>query len=346
MLYGIPFEYKGVCDVQQNFDTYFKLLLNKVMSLFKFKNLPPTIDEKFLKTQLILNGKVCITQFNGTDLYALNGNVGGEPNVYYEPQFFIIANPILGSKQVRIRQKDGSDKIDGLEGILVGLTSVDQESDCSMGGGLFGLIYQTAGLLADNISSLNVAQINGRATVAYSADSLAMANSAEEVLKDIYAGKPYRVLSQNILENITTTPLGSSGNNNTLMTLIETHQYILAQFYNEIGIAGNWNMKRERINTAETELMSGSLDISVFDMIKSLKDGFEKVNELFGTSIEVELNEEVRTEAPETSEEVDSIGIETGQDNYLPEEKEEPKTEGETEVVEEVEVKSKESEEE
>lgn len=345
MLYGIPFEYKGVCDVQQNYNTYFKLLLNKCMSLFKFSGLPSTIDEKFLKTQLILNGKVCITQFNGTDLYALNGNVGGEPNVYYEPQFFIIANPILGSKQVRIRQKDGSDKIDGLDGVLVGLTSVDQESNCSAGGGLYGLIHQTAGLLADNISSLNVAQINGRATVAFSADSLAMANSAEEVLKDIYAGKPYRVLSQNILENINATPLGASGNNNTLMTLIETHQYILAQFYNEIGIAGNWNMKRERINTAETELMSGSLDISVWDMIKSLKDGFQRVNELFGTSIEVELNEEVRTEEPETSEEVDQI--DTANDNILTET---PKVteEKEEEVIEEVKEKKevKESEEE
>ena len=35
MLYGVPLEYKGVCDVESNFRTYFKLLTNKAMSLFK-----------------------------------------------------------------------------------------------------------------------------------------------------------------------------------------------------------------------------------------------------------------------------------------------------------------------
>ena len=245
-------------------------------------------------TQLILNGKVCWFNHQGR-LYALNGAPGGEPNVYYEPQTFIVANPIIGSKTLTIRNKNGSDSIDGLDGVLMALTDIDYELTPAAHGGLYGLIYQTAGLLADNISSLNVAQINGRAAVAFTADTEALAESAEEVLKDIYSGKPYRVLSEDILNKITATPLGNSGQNNTIMTLIEAHQYILASFYNEIGIAGQWNMKRERVNTAETELMTGSLDVSVYNMIKNLKDAVEKINELFGTDIKVELNEDVVT---------------------------------------------------
>lgn len=294
MLYGIPVNYNGVCDVEQNFHTYFKLLTNKCLSLFKWENLPETVDERFLMTQLILNGKVCWFNHEGR-IYALNGAPGGEPNVYYEPQTFIVANPIIGSKTLTIRNKDGSESIDGLDGVLMALTDIDYELTPAAHGGLYGLIYQTAGLLADNISSLNVAQINGRASVAFTADTEALAESAEEVLKDIYSGKPYRVLSEDILNKITATPLSSSGQNNTIMTLIEAHQYILASFYNEIGIAGQWNMKRERVNTAETELMTGSLDVSVYNMIKNLKDAVEKINELFGTDIKVELNEEVIT---------------------------------------------------
>ena len=294
MLYGIPVNYNGVCDVEQNFHTYFKLLTNKCLSLFKWENLPETVDERFLMTQLILNGKVCWFNHQGR-LYALNGAPGGEPNVYYEPQTFIVANPIIGSKTLTIRNKNGSDSIDGLDGVLMALTDIDYELTPAAHGGLYGLIYQTAGLLADNISSLNVAQINGRAAVAFTADTEALAESAEEVLKDIYSGKPYRVLSEDILNKITATPLSSSGQNNTIMTLIEAHQYILASFYNEIGIAGQWNMKRERVNTAETELMTGSLDVSVYNMIKNLKDAVEKINELFGTDIKVELNEDVVT---------------------------------------------------
>lgn len=301
MLYGIPISYNGVCDVEQNFHTYFKLLTNKCLSLFKWENLPETIDERFLMTQLILNGKVCWFNHQGR-LYALNGAPGGEPNVYYEPQTFIVANPIIGSKTLTIRNRDGNESIDGLDGVLMALTDIDYELTPAAHGGLYGLIYQTAGLLADNISSLNVAQINGRAAVAFTADTEALAESAEEVLKDIYSGKPYRVLSEDILNKITATPLGNSGQNNTIMTLIEAHQYILASFYNEIGIAGNWNMKRERVNTAETELMTGSLDVSVYNMIKNLKDAVEKINDLFGTDIKVELNKDVVTDLNQTEE--------------------------------------------
>lgn len=298
MLYGIPMKYEGVCDVEFNFRTYFKLLTNKCMSLFKWEGLPETIDERFLMEQLILRGKVCFTEINGK-LYALNGNVGGEPDCYYQPTQFIIANPILGSKTVKIRQEDGSKSLEGLTGILVALTDIDQLIQPQFNGGLYNLIYQTAGLLADNTSSINCAQINGRATVGYVADSEALANSAEEVLLDVYSGKPYRVMSQSIMDKIQAMPLATSGNNSTLMTLIEAHQYILAQFYNEIGIGGNWNMKRERINTAETELMKGSLDLSIWQMEKSLKEGIELVNQLFGTSITVDINEDVIKEESE-----------------------------------------------
>lgn len=291
-------KYEGVCDVEFNFRTYFKLLTNKCMSLFKWEGLPETIDERFLMEQLVLRGKVCFTEINGK-LYALNGNVGGEPDCYYQPTQFIIANPILGSKTVKIRQEDGSKSLEGLTGILVALTDIDQLIQPQFNGGLYNLIYQTAGLLADNTSSINCAQINGRATVGYVADSEALANSAEEVLLDVYSGKPYRVMSQDIMDKIQAMPLAASGNNSTLMTLIEAHQYILAQFYNEIGIGGNWNMKRERINTAETELMKGSLDLSIWQMEKSLKEGIELVNQLFGTSITVDINEDVIKEESE-----------------------------------------------
>lgn len=286
------YNYLGVCDVEDNFRFYFKQLTNIAASLFKWENLPSTVDERFLMENLILCGKVCWTQFN-SNIYALNGNIGGEPNVYYEPQFFIIANPILGSKEVRIRNRDGSDSIDGLEGILMGLTDVDHFTDIGKNGGLHGLIYQTAGLLADNTSSINCAQINGRATVAFTADSEALATTAEEVLKDIYAGKPYRVLSQDILEKIQVNPLVQSGTNQTITTLIEARRSIYQDFYNQLGIGYQGNSKRERVNTAEVGLMRGCLDISLSNMIKNLKADLEKVNELFGTDIRVEVNEDV-----------------------------------------------------
>lgn len=304
--------YNGVCNVDQNFKVYFDLLVNKCARMFEWDGLPATIDQRFLETTLLLNGKAAFTKLNN-NFYVLTGNWGGEPNVYYQPTLWTVANPILGSHTLLIRQKDGTENVSGLTGILMGNSDVDLLRDSCQSGGLYGLIYQTAGLLADNISSLNVAQINGRVSVLYTADSEAEALTGEKVLQDIYSGHPYRILSQNILEKIGVSPIAASGQSNTLMTLIEAHQYILAQFFNEIGVGGNWNMKRERINTAETELMTDSLDINVQSMLKCREEAASKINELYGLNISVKLNPSIYKEdvdMPAQEEELQLDGIE------------------------------------
>ena len=291
MLYSMPMvEYNGVCDVQFNFNTYFKLLVNKVSQLFTWENLPPNIDVNFLNTQLLLNGKVCFFK-EGDKIFALNGNLGGEPNVYYKPTQFIVANPVLGSKILTVRQKDGNDdNLEGLDGVVVNLTPVDEQSDTGMVGGLFNLVYQTAGLLADNISSLNVAQINGRVSQFITADDEELARTAEVVLRDIYAGKPYKVLSQDLVDKINVNPVAATGNNQQIMSLIEANQFILSHFFSEVGIISNFNMKRERLNTAEVEMNTGSLDINIQSMIGQLQKDIDKVNKVLGTSIKISLN--------------------------------------------------------
>ena len=302
----IQLGYDGVTNVEDNFRFYFKQLTNITTSLFKWKNLPSTVDERFLMENLILRGRVCWTQFN-SKIYTLDGNEGGEPNVYYEPQFFIIANPILGSKEVRIRNKDGSDSIDGLDGILMGLTDMDHFADFGGNGGLYGLIYQTAGLLADNTSSINCAQINGRVSQLWVADSDELARTVEEVVRDIYEGRPYRILTQDIIDQVHTLPAAQQGQANTLLNLIEARRSIYQDFFNQLGIGYQGNSKRERVNTAEIGLMRGCLDVSLSNMERNLKADLERVNELFGTDIEVEVNEEVFYEGSGNA----TLGLET-----------------------------------
>lgn len=344
MYYNVPCEYKGITNVQHNFNHYFDLLTNKACNLFVWEGLPETVDERSLNMGLILRGKVCFTKFNDK-LYALTGQIGGEPNSYYLPTEFIIANPVLGSKQVKVRQKDGSNSLEGLDGILMGNSDVDLLSDRTKGG-LFSLIYQYAGLLADNVSSLNVSQINGRVSQIWTADNEAMARTAEIILKEIYEGKPYKIVSQDIIDKVGVLAAAQSGQSNTLLNLMEIHQFFLAQFYSELGIAAQGNLKRERINTAETELMTGSLDINIWNMLENRRRAVEDINELFGTSISVELNPEIfypessnatlGEVPPEVEEAEEAQEIIQEEANGVPEEEiPEPKEEEELEEKEE-----------
>lgn len=285
--------YNGVCDVEKVFQYYFKTLTNKVSELIRLKKLGDRMDEEFIKENLILEGRVCFTRFPEFDneLYALTGDFGGEPDCFKVPTQYVISNPVLGSRTVTVRHLNGSQSVEGLEGIIVGITYIDAELCTTTAKGLYNLIYNYAGMLADNFVSLNCAQINSRVQVAYVADNQNLANSAEAVLKDLYNGKPYKVLTQDILNKLTVSPVVAAGSNNTVINLIEAHATILSDFWSELGIAYNGNRKRQYINDAEAEMSTGALSLNIDSIINAIKAGLDRVNELFGTSIEVEVDD-------------------------------------------------------
>lgn len=267
----------NICDVQENFNFYFKWLLSKLCSCFVLKNLPETINAAYCKSHLLLDGNICITDF-GDKLYACVGALGGEPDEYYVPTIYTIANPILGSKMVKI----------GQDGIVVYNTAIDQHQWFDHG--LYQLVKQTATLLADNIVSINCAQINTRVETVFTAESDAQALAGEIVLKKLYSGQPYQVVRSDIVEKMQVNPIATAATSNKIRELVELHNYIRANFFQSIGIKSNDVMKKERLITDEIEQQNDYLAISILDIITSWQKGFDKVNELYGTDIQVELN--------------------------------------------------------
>ena len=278
----------GVCDFRANYDFYFKWLTNKVMSCFIIKDndkseKTKTINWDYFKLNCILDGAICITDFDGK-LYACIGNRGGEPDEYYVPTIFTIANPILGIKQVKI----------GVDGVVIYNTKIDQfmftGNTPIFETGLYDLIAQTSALLADNIISINCCQINARVTTFFTADSEAQALAGEAILKKQYAGKPFQILRSNILEKINVNPVNSSAQGQNITELVELHNYILANFFQCIGIKSNNIMKRERLIRDEIESQDDFLQVSVLEILSSWQAGLDEVNAMYGTSFTVELN--------------------------------------------------------
>ena len=278
----------GVCDFRKNFDFYFKWLTNKVMSCFIITDQDPgertsSINWDYFKMNLILDGQICITDFNDK-LYACIGNRGGTPNEYYVPTQFLIANPVLGSKEVNI----------GETGVVIYNTKIDHfvwtgESDI-FAAGLCDLIEQTATLLADNIISINCSQINARVTAFFTADSESQAAAGELILRKMYAGKPYSILRSDLLEKLQVNPINNSSSGQNITELVELHNYILANFFQAIGIKSNSVMKRERLIRDEIESQDDFLQVSILEILSSWQAGLDEVNKLYGTSFKVELN--------------------------------------------------------
>lgn len=265
----------GVCNFKDNYDFYFKWLLSKTCSCFYITGLPETCDEFYIKSNLIIDGDVCITDFNGK-LYALNGAPGGQPDEYYRPTIYTVANPVLGSKMVK----------DGVDGIILYNTPLD----AYISGGLYGLINQTATLLADNIVSINCSQINTRVQALVTADSEAQALAGEIVLKKIYTGHPYQILRSDLIDKIAVNPLNNSASAVNIAQLIELHNYIISNYFQSIGIKSNDVRKNAHVLQEEIDVQNNYLQISILELLSAWQEGFDRVNKLYGTDIHVELN--------------------------------------------------------
>lgn len=285
----------GICNFKQNYDFYFKWLLDKVMQIFVIKDNSEseydtkTINFDYLKSNLLLDGDICITDFD-KKLYAVIGNLGGEPDEYYVPTVYTVANPILGSKMVY--RKDW--KTNKQNGVMIFNSDIDSLGwSAGPSRGLFDLIHQTATLLADNIVSINCQQINSRVHVFFTVEDGDGENKAEagsETLRKMYSGRPYQVLKEDLFGSIKVNPVATSATANSITQLVELQNFIVAHFFQNIGVKANDIMKRERLITAEIEEQNDIVSISLLELVTAWERGFEEVNDFYGTDIHVSLN--------------------------------------------------------
>ena len=322
----------GICDFKLNYDFYFKWLLNKVMQIIVITGLDDTkINGNYLKSQLILDGNICITDYpdginHEAGIYAVSGNLGGEPDEYYIPVLYTCANPILGSKTVYRKDWNGNKQ----NGVVIYNTDIDNVWCDGWQSGLFDLISQTATLLADNIVSINCQQINSRVQAFFTADGEPQAVAGEAVLRKMYAGSPYQILRSDLVDKLTVNPISGTGVANNITQLVELQNFIVANFFQSIGVKSNDIMKRERLITAEIEEQNDMVAISLLEMIASWQRGFNEVNKLYGTDIQCELNPVLLKEIAEQFS-TDSNNDETVEETPTTVEEESP---DEEEVVE------------
>ena len=93
-----------------------------------------------------------------------------------------------------------------------------------------------------------------------------------------------------MIDKISVNPISTAGVSQNLTELVELHNYIISNYFQSIGIKSNDIRKKAHVLQEEIDSQDDYLQISVLEILAAWQAGFDKVNELYGTDIRVELN--------------------------------------------------------
>ena len=296
------FGYKGsiLDNKQMLIDSYFKYMEIKTLEMFEWKNLPKTIPQREL--ELIL--QICRfaiftkapTKSDGDKLFVFYGGLGGMPNEYYQPTQAIVSNPYLRfSKVLNLDdyiKDDGNAVVGWNDGMHIGLFSLHNKYAC---------------LLAETDLTLKYQLINMRFNNVLTADDDTTKESLKQMYEDVADGTGFGiVVTKKFMSetNVDKIELRSQSHQMQLKDTIETKQYLMGSWYNELGLNANYNMKREAINESEADMNEDTLLPLIDNMLKQRKLIAKQLNEKFKDiltdgEIDVEISsswQKIRTE--------------------------------------------------
>ena len=290
---------------------YIRYMLDRTQGIFEYENLPESLPAREMELMLQCFGYIGVAKVNN-EIYAFRGGLGGEPDVYYRPTIFTVANPALNySANLKIDE----------ECIII-------RNDATFSG-FMPMFRRFASLLVEDDISQRMAVINKRTQKLISAMDDRTKESAEIFLNKLETGNLAVVADNSFLDGLRVNEYDKAQQG--LTELIEMRNYHLASWFNAIGINANLNMKREAINSAEAQLNDKSLLPLIDNMLACRIEGFNKVNNMFNLDISVSLAGSWKEEAQamETAVEQMIAEVEQIEEATSPEEIEESEEENE-----------------
>ena len=272
-----------VTDKSKSAASIVNYMLSRLQQMFLYEGLPDSIPCQYLENYLLVNGNCVIGKDlkhpEDDNIYAFVGAAGGEPDIYYRPTRYFIANPSLQTS----------------EGFYISETDPNHEPNAvivrndTMWQGLYPMMARYAAIISENLLTIRTADVLLRLLALITAPDDSSRLAANQFLKDIEEGKLASVGENRFLDGIhMQNP--PSNNGSYLTQFIELHQYMVGSFYNEIGLNANYNMKREALSESETGLNDDSLMPLCENMLRCRQEDMDKVNAMFGTSIKVSFN--------------------------------------------------------
>lgn len=259
-------------DKTRNVRTMTNYDLNRLSQMFKYGNLPNTISKRDLEMLVMTKGFGTWAEYKD-NVYCLLSSLGGERNQNYMPTISIIANPYLDFNAELEIDKD----------------CVVMPND-SMYLGVLPILVKHNTMLAENELTINIVDIISRVNDFLVANDDKAQKSAEKFIQDLIKGKIGVIAESGFMDNIRTLNTSSGSTSKPISEFIELEQYFKGSKYNELGLKSQFNMKREALNSSESELNDSVLLPLVDDMLECRQIAIDKVNKMFGLNITVEFN--------------------------------------------------------
>lgn len=309
-MYNLPYEYdlinlynssrnnSGIHCSDTLLVSYFRrYLLQKIISVYEWKNIPENWNKTFFYYILYGIGFIAVVKTNKYGVIPQNCTLKGR-DIFYQPTNAVITNPLLsGILEPRI----------GKECELIKM-----QPDY---GTCLDIVSHYADLLALTTQTLGVDLVNSKLAYVFGVDNKASAESFKKLFDDIASGKPAVVFDKNLLntdgsvnwstftQNLSQNYIGDK--------LLDDYKKILDMFDTDIGIPNANTQKKERMITDEVNQNNITTQSKAEIWLECMQEGAEKVNKMFGLNISVDLRFKpelsVMNNTPESEEKPDDF---------------------------------------
>jgi hypothetical protein len=248
---------------------------NKTINMFKWSGLDD-VKTPFNELFQQVNGYACLIKCGDT-YYITPCTFADGCDPYYFPRKVIVLNP-------------WANDIEGFNGVKeINKDCVILKNDTMMLG-LSPLINRYTTMLVENDISLLNCSILARIVALLSVAGDKQKAEADKYIKAIIKGDFGVFASKNVFDDVALQAQPISNTSSSIMQeLIEFEQYLKGSLAHELGINYSFNMKRESLNTAESELNDDYLIPLIDDMLECRKQFCRDALDVFGIEIDVEL---------------------------------------------------------
>lgn len=265
---AIAFDFDYFRNLDNRFNDLVSYKVAKFAEVFELTGGTSTIPNWRLKQLLLTAGFGAFAVYpDDGKLYFVLGGMGGIQDHNLLPTKFVFADAHMPDGQTWSGEYE------------IGKECVLCKNDDTYTG-ILPIIGKHSVMQVQTDLSCYIAIINSRITDIGVAGRDNEAVAFDKLMEDIERGKLRGIVDRNYLQQFKSLPF--SGRAEVIREYIEFMQFDRASECNELGLAANWNAKREALTDSETLLNDDSTHPFVDNMKRNWEAWIDEVNEKYG----------------------------------------------------------------